>query len=96
MKGITYMLKTEDKPVVYFDSYPEFWMWNEENEVASLHLVYNHPHLGYTYNVRTSTVLKKFEDGSFETRNTMYKPVTEGIKNAAIHEYLCKNQREKL
>lgn len=91
MKGITCMLKTEDKPVVYFDSDPYFWMWNEETEVASLNLVYNHPRLGYCYNVRTSTVLKKFEDGSFETRNTMYKPVTEEIKNATIYEWLFKN-----
>lgn len=27
--------------------------------------------------VRTSSVLKKFEDGSFETRNTLYVPFKE-------------------
>lgn len=62
------------KPVVYFIGIPHFWMWNADNEVAGLDRVINHPNLGMIDNVRTSTVLNKFGDGSFETRNTLYKP----------------------
>jgi hypothetical protein len=62
------------KPVVYFIGIPHFWMWNSTNEVAGLDHVINHPNLGTAYDVRTSTVLNKFGDGSFETRNTLYKP----------------------
>jgi hypothetical protein len=36
----------------------------------------NHPILGMT-DVRTSIVIKKNPDGSFETLNTIYKPVKE-------------------
>lgn len=65
-----------NKPVVYYIGQPYYWMWNETNEVASLTFVLNHPRLGECPNVRTSTVLQKFPDGSFETRNTMYYPAT--------------------
>jgi hypothetical protein len=69
-----------EKPVAYYMGQPEFWMWNENSEVASLLFVINHPVLGKCSNVRTSTVLQKFFDGSFETRNTMYKPLaSEGM-----------------
>lgn len=66
-----------DKPVVYFLGVPRFWMWNATNEVASLDYVIGHPKLGNISGVRTSTVLQKFADGSFETRNTMYKPMAQ-------------------
>ena len=62
------------KPVVYFTGVPHFWMWDSKNEVAGLDRVINHPNLGTIDDVRTSTVLNKFGDGSFETRNTLYKP----------------------
>jgi hypothetical protein len=62
------------KPVVYFTGVPHFWMWDSKNEVAGLDRVINHPNLGTIDDVRTSTVLNKFRDGSFETRNTVYKP----------------------
>lgn len=70
-----------EKPVVHFIGEPHYWMWDSKNEVAGLHFVLDHPWLGACPNVRTSTVLKKFPDGSFETRNTMYVPATEEMKN---------------
>lgn len=70
-----------EKPVVHFIGEPQYWMWDAKNEVASISFVLDHPHLGSCPNVRTSTVLKKFPDGSFETRNTMYVPATEEMKN---------------
>lgn len=67
---------SQNKPEVYFLGEPHFWIWhNGKDEVASLNLVFNHPRLGACHNVRTSTVLRKFEDG-FETRNTIYKKAT--------------------
>lgn len=70
-----------EKPVVHFIGEPHYWMWDAKNEVASLYVVLDHPRLGACYNVRTSTVKQKFPDGSFETRNTMYVPATEEMKN---------------
>jgi hypothetical protein len=70
----------KEKPVVYFLGKPEFFMWNTIDEVARLPFVINHPLLGKCRDVRTSTVLAKFSDGSFETRNTVYKPMaSEGM-----------------
>ena len=67
--------KTE-KPVVHFVGNVVFdTSMFEGHEVAHVlavdHYVWGHDH------VRTSTVLKKFDDGSFETRNTLYKPLPE-------------------
>ena len=70
-----------EKPVVHFIGEPHYWMWDAKNEVAGLLFVLDHPWLGACPDVRTSTVLKKFPDGSFETRNTMYIPATEEMKN---------------
>lgn len=70
-----------EKPVVHFIGEPHYWMWDAKNEVAGLEVVLDHPRLGACPNVRTSTVLKKFPDGSFETRNTMYVPATEQMKS---------------
>lgn len=44
-------------------------------EVAHV-LAVDHYRLGYG-GVRTSSVLNKFDDGSFETMNTIYKPYKE-------------------
>lgn len=44
-------------------------------EYATLYVM-NHPALGEDL-VRTSIVIKKNKDGSFETLNTVYKPVKE-------------------
>lgn len=62
-----------DKPVVYFINDARF-----DDEMYKGHTVahvqtINHYVWGND-SVRTSSVLKKFEDGSFETMNTMYKP----------------------
>jgi hypothetical protein len=70
-----------EKPVVHYLGQPQYWMWDSKNEVAGLLFVFDHPYLGACPDVRTSTVLKKFPDGSFETRNTMYVPATEEMKN---------------
>lgn len=71
---------SKNKPEVYFEGEPNFWIWfNQQDEVAGLDLVLNHPHLGLCANVRTSKVLRKFE-GGFETRNTIYIKATPEIR----------------
>lgn len=78
-----------EKPVVYFTGEPYYQMWDTKNEVAIVELVLNHPRLGDCRDVRTSTVKYKFDDGSFETRNTIYKPATKEMLddyNARIEE----------
>lgn len=65
------------KPIVHFRGDPHFYMvpfFNREGdaEVASVFTL-DHPNLG-CMPVRTSEVIKKFDDGSFETLNTIYKP----------------------
>lgn len=60
------------KPVVHFVGEARFTeMYG--TEVAHVYGV-DHPILGRD-NIRTSEVLKKFSDGSFETRNTIYRPL---------------------
>ena len=44
--------------------------WGERGYVRAL----NHPRLG-NCDVHTTVILEIFEDGSFETLNTIYKPV---------------------
>lgn len=61
------------KPVVYFTGDARFDTdLFPGHEVAHVRAV-NHYVWGND-KVRTSSVLKKFDDGSFETINTMYKP----------------------
>ncbi len=64
-----------EKPTVHFKGEPYFRPWNppaEKPEVAEVFAL-DHPRLGQRW-VRTSDVLHKFDDGSFETLNTIYKP----------------------
>lgn len=61
------------KPTVYFSGPVSFENWGTDVEVGYL-FAHNHPLLGEAH-VRTSEVVKKYEDGSFETLNTMYVPV---------------------
>lgn len=82
-----------EKPVVHFIGEPHYWMWDAKNEVASLEVVLDHPRLGVCPNVRTSTVLKKFPNGSFETRNTMYVPATEQMKVESLRKWLEENNK---
>lgn len=63
-----------NKPVVYFVGNPR---WDTEmfpgHEVA--HVTTIDHYVWGCDRVRTSSVLNKFEDGSFETMNTLYKPL---------------------
>lgn len=65
------------KPTVHFMGEPTFLKW-EELETALVHTI-DHPRLGQDI-VRTSLIVQKNEDGSFETLNTLYVPqmVAEG------------------
>lgn len=55
--------------------YKEYLGEDNSYEMASVYAM-NHPRLGQGL-VRTSIVIKKNSDGSFETLNTIYKPVKE-------------------
>lgn len=69
------MSTSTEKPVVHFSGRPNFETWqltDREVEVAYVYAL-DHPRLG-RQPVRTSEVLHKFDDGSFETLNTIYKP----------------------
>jgi hypothetical protein len=70
MEDLTNMIK----PVVHFVGKPRFDK-TYYDEVAQVYAE-DHPVLGRD-KIRTSTVLKKFSDGSFETRNTIYRPVND-------------------
>lgn len=64
-----------DKPVVYYTGNATFdTNMFPGHEVAHV-IAVNHYVLG-SDQVRTSSVLNKFDDGSFETMNTLYKPYT--------------------
>ena len=60
------------KPVVHFVGKPRFDNTFYDTEVAHVYAE-DHPVLGRD-KIRTSTVIKKFSDGSFETMNTIYRP----------------------
>lgn len=64
------------KPVVHFIGEARFdTEMFPGSEVAHVYGV-DHPILGRD-NIRTSEVLRKFSDGSFETRNTIYRPLND-------------------
>lgn len=69
------MSPNQEKPVVHFSGAPYFENWGTKEVPITVAHVYalDHPRLGRQH-VRTSQVLHKFEDGSFETMNTLYKP----------------------
>jgi hypothetical protein len=62
-----------DKPVVEYagvaNFYKSIWTGTEHAQVYAI----DHPYLG-TQKIITSVVIKKNEDGSFETLNTVYIP----------------------
>ena len=64
----------KEKPEVYFLGEPVFdtgmFPGHEVAHVTAM----GHPWLGNAV-VRTSSVVKKNDDGSFETLNTIYKPL---------------------
>ena len=63
------------KPVVHFVGKPIFDTTMYDTEVA--HVYAEDHYIWGRDKIRTSTVLKKFSDGSFETLNTMYRPANE-------------------
>lgn len=64
---------SKEKPTVHFTGEPRFdTKMFPGHEVAHVEAA-DHYVWGNEI-VRTSSVLKKFDDGSFETRNTLYKP----------------------
>jgi len=65
---------TNDKPIVQFVGEANFFKYfGGEALVAMVHTL-DHPVWG-AEEVRTSRVIKRNEDGSFETLNTRYVPV---------------------
>lgn len=63
------------KPVVHFIAEADFEPYYYDGKTYEVAYVYalDHPKLGKGP-VRTSTIVEKFDDGSFETCNTLYKP----------------------
>lgn len=65
--------ENKEKPVVYYTGDVEFDdLYFPGHTVAHVYVI-DHYKLGRGV-VRTSSVLKKHNDGSFETVNTIYKP----------------------
>jgi len=71
-----------NKPIVNFIDNAEFYEveYFKDNELLSSEVarvfVTNHPKLGNGI-IHTSIIKQKFDDGSFETLNTVYKPIKE-------------------
>lgn len=65
----------QDKPIVHFRGDPTFHYAEWEGIEWQYARVWalDHPTLGEG-DIRTSQIVHRFEDGSFETRNTVYKP----------------------
>lgn len=62
-----------NKPVVYFEKSSAYDVkLGQRGYVKAI----NHPKFGHN-NVHTSTIMEIYADGSFETRNTVYKPELE-------------------
>ena len=71
-KHLTERPEDFNKPTVYYTGKAEFYDVGTA-EVARVHAI-DHPFWGNDI-LRTSAVLKKWDNGIFETRNTMYIPV---------------------
>ena len=65
-----------EKPIVYFTGKPTFSETLFPGHKVAHVQALNHPYWGCD-KLRTSSVLYEFDDGSFETRNTIYKPYVE-------------------
>ena len=75
------MQNNKQKPVYYFIGKARFTYWSDtDRQVAHLELEDVHP-CGDNY-VRTSAVLYKFDDGSFETMNSIYVPIANKANKA--------------
>lgn len=67
---------TKKKPTVHFAGDADFINYGSFEEPIPVARVYaiDHPILGENF-LRTSKVIKKNDDGSFETLNTLYVPL---------------------
>lgn len=76
MEDLTNMIK----PVVHYIGKAIFYEVEADDGFVEYARVYgvDHPILGKD-NIRTSLVVKKFSDGSFETLNTVYRPAKEQV-----------------
>ena len=74
MENLTNMIK----PVVHYIGKARFYEVEVDDGFAEYARVYgvDHPILGKD-NIRTSLVVKKHGDGSFETLNTIYRPLND-------------------
>lgn len=69
------MQNNKQKPIYYFIGEAKFTKWQDTDKlVAHVEVEGGHP-CGSSY-VRTSHVLYVFDDGSFETRNSIYVPIS--------------------
>jgi hypothetical protein len=86
MEDLTNMIK----PVVHFIGDAKFYEVDAADGSVEYARVYgiDHPILGRD-NIRTSLVVQKFSDGSFETLNTLYRP----LKKDPL-EIMAENARE--
>jgi len=77
MEDLTNMIK----PVVHYTGKAKFYEVEADDgyvgEYARVQGL-DHPILGKD-SIRTSLVVKKFTDGSFETLNTIYRPLKEHV-----------------
>lgn len=74
MEDLTNMIK----PVVHYTGKAKFYEVEADDGFVEYARVYglDHPVLGKA-DIRTSLVVKKHGDGSFETLNTLYRPLKE-------------------
>lgn len=74
MEDLTNMIK----PVVHYTGKARFYEVEADDGFVEYARVrgLDHPILGKD-DIRTSIVLKKFSDGSFETMNTVYRPLND-------------------
>lgn len=74
MEDLTNMIK----PVVHYTGKARFYEVEADDGFVEYARVYglDHPILGKD-NIRTSLVVKKHGDGSFETLNTIYRPLND-------------------
>ena len=67
------------KPIVHYDGEPMFVQVYNSDYYASVFAL-DHPKLGRGW-VRTSKVISRNSDGSFETRNSIYVPAKDKSDN---------------
>jgi hypothetical protein len=81
---------SKDKPVVVYVGAPDFYMNGDVVQAGVFCL--NHPILG-SQRVRTSAIMVLRDDASFETVNTMYKPMEESV-NSVVEETTAQEEHD--